>query len=152
MIVHMEGSNIDDAAKVYALSWRDSHRKMCSEEFVKKHSEEYMRAYLFEKQKNGCDIYICYDGKAPVGIVGKCQDDEICLLYILPEYQGKGWGSLLLGYAIKLCNNPWVTVLETNKRGAEFYKKHGFIFAGEKDTSSKKLFSEYKYVYRGENM
>ena len=152
MIVHAENSNIDAAAKIYTLSWKDSHKNVCSEEFIEKHSEEYMKAYLSEKQRNGCEIYICYEKETPVGIVGKSPDDEICLLYILPEYQGKGWGSLLLNYAVKLCKNPWVTVLETNKRAAEFYKKHGFAFVGEKDTLSKKRFSEHKYVYRGENM
>lgn len=111
-----------------------------------------MENFLHEKLNGGCKIYLNFSENKPLGIVGIAPDDEICLLYVLPNEQEKGCGSELLEYAIKLCEKPWLTVLETNLNAIKFYEKRGFIFDGEKDISSKKRISEYKYVYRGENM
>ncbi len=111
-----------------------------------------MENFLHEKLNGGCKIYLNFSENKPLGIVGIAPDDEICLLYVLPNEQEKDCGSELLEYAIKLCEKPWLTVLETNLNAIKFYEKRGFIFDGEKDISSKKRISEYKYVYRGENM
>lgn len=152
MIVRVDETNLSAAAEVYMLSWKDSHKDICSKEFIEKHNLEYMENFLHEKLNGGCKIYLNYSENKPLGIVGIAPDDEICLLYVLPNEQEKGCGSELLEYAIKLCEKPWLTVLETNLNAIKFYEKRGFIFDGEKDISSKKRISEYKYVYRGENM
>lgn len=152
MIIRVDENNLCDAAKVYMLSWKDSHKDICSKEFIERHNLEYMKDYLKQKLNGGCKIYLNCSENKPLGIVGIGPDDEICLLYVLPGEQGKGFGGALLEYAMKLCERPWVTVLETNLKAIEFYEKRGFSFYGVKDISSKKQISEYKYVYRGENM
>ena len=51
MITEVNGSNIADAAKVYMESWKDSHKHICSSEFVEKHDFKYMIDFLKEKKK-----------------------------------------------------------------------------------------------------
>ena len=57
---------------------------------------------------------------------------EIVSIYFLPEYMGKGYGSLLLGQCIaelKQCgfDKALLWVLEENNRARDFYAKNGFI-------------------------
>ena len=58
--------------------------------------------------------------------------NEIEKLFIEPTFQSQGIGAKLLTFAIENCNADWLWVLEYNKRGIEFYKKHGFLLTGEK--------------------
>ena len=154
MITEIDETNIADAAKVYMDSWKDSHKDICSLEFIEKHDILYMINYLSEKIKNAYKIYIKYSDGIPVGIIGlnPC-DEEICLLYVLPEMQGKGFGSNLLEFALAKCKNPYITVLDTNKRAIEFYSERGFVPAEKQpeNNGEKKIF-ERKYVYQKQNL
>ena len=154
MITEIDETNIADAAKVYMDSWTDSHKDICSLEFIEKHDISYMINYLSEKIKNAYKIYIKYSDGIPVGIIGlnPC-DEEICLLYVLPEMQGKGFGSNLLEFALAKCKNPYITVLDTNKRAIEFYSERGFVPAEKQpeNNGEKKIF-ERKYVYQKQNL
>lgn len=154
MIVSVCYKNVDDAARVYEKSWKDSHKNICTAEFVEKHDFMYMKNYLKNKLKELYDIYICYADKIPVGIVGiNPKDEEICLLYVLPEEQGKGYGTALLDYAVSLCKNPYVTVLDTNVKAIAFYKKRGFVPAEiQNENSCEKRIFERKYVYQNKIM
>ena len=42
MIIEVNETNIGDAAKIYMESWRDSHKDICSPEFIEKHDLDYM--------------------------------------------------------------------------------------------------------------
>lgn len=154
MIIKISDLNIEDAAKVYMLSWKESHKKICSDEFIEKHSLSYMTEFLKDKINLGYDLFIYYDNQNPVGIVGINPDDEeICLLYVLPKEQGKGFGTKLLDYAISLCKNPYITVLDTNKKAIDFYIKRGFApEENQKENSGEKRIFERKYVYQRRNM
>lgn len=153
MFLAVDESNLDMAAEVYMFSWKDSHKDICSREFIEKHDAEYMKAFLLGKMNEGCRLFLLCSGQKPVGTVGVSRDDEICFLYVLPEEQGRGFGSELLNYVLTLCKDPWVTVLESNRKAIRFYEKHGFEFWGKKENiSPKNRISEYKYVYRGTNM
>ena len=70
MIINVNKTNITDAAKVYMESWKDSHKDICSSEFIEKHDLNYMINFLKEKKKLGYDIFIDYIDKEPVGVVG----------------------------------------------------------------------------------
>ena len=154
MIYSVDETNIADAAKVYMESWKDSHKEICSAEFIDKHDLNYMINYLKEKKEQKYDIFIDYNNEIPVGIVGiNPADEEICLLYIIPEEQGKGFGKELLRYALSLCKNPYIKVLDTNRKAIEFYLKNGFVPAKiQPGNSENKRIFERKYVYQNKNM
>ncbi|MBQ7123123.1 MAG: GNAT family N-acetyltransferase [Oscillospiraceae bacterium] len=154
MIVKVSDSNIKDAANVYMLSWKESHKEICSAEFIKKHDIEYMTEFIKNKIRNNYDIFIDYDNTKPVGIIGiNLLDEEICLLYVHPKEQGKGFGSELLEFALSRCKDPYITVLDTNTKAIDFYKKRGFVPAEKQpEKAEDKQIFERKYVYRSENM
>lgn len=154
MIIKVSEQNLKDAAFVYMLSWKESHREICSGDFIEKHDIVYMTAFLSEKLENGYKLYIKYYENNPVGIIGiNPSDEEICLLYVLPTEQGKGFGSELLEFAVAKCENPYITVLDSNKKAIDFYKKRGFVTAEKQpeNKGEKKIF-ERKYVYQKGNM
>ena len=154
MIVSVNKENLSEAAKVYMDSWKESHKDICSAEFIEKHDLEYMKNYLNDKLKDLYVIYIYYADEIPVGIIGiNPTDEEICLLYVSPENQGKGYGTKLLDHALSLCKNPYITVLDTNTKAIDFYLKRGFVPAEEQaENSNKKKIFERKYVYLYKNM
>ncbi len=154
MIVSVNKENLSEAAKVYMDSWKESHKDICSAEFIEKHDLEYIKNYLNDKLKDLYVIYIYYADEIPVGIVGiNPTDEEICLLYVSPGNQGKGYGTKLLDYALSLCKNPYITVLDTNTNAIDFYLKRGFVPAEEQaENSNKKKIFERKYVYLYKNM
>ena len=154
MIVEVNETNIIDAAKIYMESWKESHKDICSSEFIEKHDFKYMIDFLKEKIDIGYDIFIDYINEKPVGIVGiNLTDEEICLLYIFPNEQGKGFGTELLEFAVKRCKNPYITVLDTNKKAIAFYLKKGFVPAEKQPEADKeKRIFERKYVYQKKNL
>ena len=101
MIVEVTEDNIFEAAKIHSESWKESHKAFCSKEFVEKHNIERQLEYLRNEINNGKDVYMLIDN-IPVGIVS-VKDSLIENLYILPEEQGKGYGTELLKFAIKNC-------------------------------------------------
>ncbi|MBQ7874832.1 MAG: hypothetical protein IJ306_06730 [Oscillospiraceae bacterium] len=81
MIIKVFEKNILDAAAVYMDSWKESHKNICSAEFIEKHDLEYMQNFLLEKLSSAYQIYIKYCGDVPVGIIAINPDDEeICLM------------------------------------------------------------------------
>ena len=154
MIVSVNKENLSEAAKVYMDSWKESHKDICSAEFIEKHDLEYMKNYLNDKLKDLYVIYIYYADEIPVGIVGiNPTDEEICLLYVSPKNQGKGYGTKLLNHALSLCKNPYITVLDTNTKAIDFYLKRGFVPAEKQpENFNKKKIFERKYVYLYKNM
>ena len=153
MITKVAKENIIDAAKVYLDSWKESHKDICSAEFIEKHDLNYMINFLSEKIKNDYLIFISYDND-PEGIVAiNPSDEEICLLYVSPEKQGKGVGTNLLDFALSKCVSPYITVLDSNKKAIDFYKKRGFIpIENQQEVNSEKRIFERKYVYQPENL
>ena len=154
MIIEVNEMNICDAAKVYMDSWKESHKVICSSEFIEKHDLNYMINYLKNKKEQVYDIYIDYINEKPVGLVGiNTADEEICLLYIAPKEQGKGFGTELLDFAISKCKNPYITVLDTNKKAIGFYLKRGFVpIENQSEPNKEKRIFERKYVYQNKNL
>ena len=154
MIVKVTEKNLFDAAEVYMKSWKESHKDICSAEFIEKHDFDFMYGYLKDKLNSCYNIYVCYNDQTPVGIVAiNTADEEICLLYVDPDQQGKGYGSKLLEYALSLCKNPYITVLDSNKKAIDFYLKRGFIPTKDQpEICSEKRIFECKYVYQKTNM
>jgi ribosomal-protein-alanine N-acetyltransferase len=65
-------------------------------------------------------------------------DAEILNFYIAKRYQGLGFGSLLLGFAIDLCERCNVASLslevrENNHVARNLYEKHGFEFSHRRE-------------------
>jgi len=92
--------------------------------FHNHHSQEKMRAQL----PNEFTLILTQNGK--VFGVGSLFENEIKRFFILPEYQGKGYGKMLLSELEKNvdCGKYAELTLDSSLGAAEFYRKNGFIF------------------------
>lgn len=66
-----------------------------------------------------------------------CNCGEVISLYVLPEYFGKGAGTLLMNCAIKnlklaAYSKVYIWVLDKNIRAQKFYRKYGFYETEDK--------------------
>lgn len=130
-IVELTENNIRDAGKIHSESWKESHKNFCSEEFVARHTEEAQTEYIRSEIAKGKDFYMLID-HIPVGIVSM-YGNLIENLYILPAEQRKGYGAILLQYALRQCHGiPTLWILSNNDRANAFYKKFGFVESGKK--------------------
>lgn len=72
-----------------------------------------------------------YDDGIVKGMV-HIQEKQIEELYVDSFFENQGIGTELMEFAIERmgCNSLWV--LEKNTKAIHFYKKHGFLFTGER--------------------
>ena len=137
--VEVTEQNISDAGRIHSESWKESHRSFCSAEFVEKHTPAAQADYLHREMNTGKIIYILIDNY-PVGIVS-VYGNLIENLYVLPSEQRKGYGSLLLDYAIRHCTGtPSLWILNNNEGAYRLYTKNGF-----KETGNRKQLNDTLY-------
>ncbi len=138
-IVQVNRDNLIQAAEIHAISWRESHREFCSPAFVEEHTIERQADFLLGELHAGKKIFMLVDEK-PVGIVS-VDDNRIANLYVLPEEQKKGYGSILLEHAIRQCKGtPCLWVLSNNEVATRMYYKRGFRESGIRKYMSSAIF------------
>ncbi|MDD2648931.1 MAG: GNAT family N-acetyltransferase [Eubacteriales bacterium] len=130
---------IKTAGEIHSISWRDSHKAFCTPEFLDLHSPERQTEYISGEIKAGKRLFICLsDGKA-VGIV-TVFGSMIENLYVLPEYQRKGFGTALLLFAADKCkSSATLWVLENNKEAQALYARKGFLPTGNRNAITETL-------------
>lgn len=129
MIVKVTEENLLQAARVHAKSWRESHRGFCTPEFVAAHTTRRQAEFLRRELETGKRVWMLIEDR-PVGIVS-VWGSLIENLYILPEEQGKGWGSKLLSFAQGQCSGvPTLWIRSNNRTARAFYLSRGWRFTG----------------------
>ena len=148
MVIPVTEENISDAARIHSISWQESHRSFCSEDFIQKHTVEHQKEYIREKMKNGSKFFILYD-KEPVAVVS-VKDELIEDLYVLPEQQNKGYGTHLLNYVVAKIKAqgliPSLWILENNHDAERLYLRQGFVPTGNRNHITGKL-DEVEFRY-----
>ena len=121
----------------YRDAWRNVHDT--DEGFV---PELYARSAARHAQEHPGSVVRVLSGDRVVGLVelDPGRDEQsgcgwISLLYMLPEYRGRGWAIQLLGYAFWFYENHDRTavrlhVSENNTRAITFYQRSGFVQIG----------------------
>ena len=121
-IIRVSDLDFAMALEVYKKSWQESHREICSPDFLQR------RDYAGYLQNKLGSLYLVFDGD-PVGVF--CLDGEnFGDLYIHPSHQSKGYGTACVKYVMKQKNNLRLTVLSTNTEAIRLYQKMGFRFTG----------------------
>ena len=115
-------ASFPDAAAVYTLSWRESHRGICSEEFLERRD---CAGYLRGRMEG---LYLVSE-EVPVGVF-RVHEGVLSDLYIHPEHTGRGYGAACVAFAKGLCGALRLTVLSSNERAIRLYEKTGFRFTG----------------------
>jgi hypothetical protein len=58
MFIKVSEKNIQEAAEIHSLSWKDSHKAFCSKDFIEKHDAENQIEYLRKEIKFGKEVYM----------------------------------------------------------------------------------------------
>jgi len=143
---------LKDDAYEYAVNhikcWQDAYKGVIPDDYLDSMSTELEqraeRNRQFLAEPGDCD-YCCaeLDGEMVGRLVfGKSHDDdktdvgEIHAIYLLAEFWGKGYGKQMMDYALAELtrlgyNEVTIWVFRENKRGRQFYEKHGFLADGK---------------------
>lgn len=138
-------ASFDDAAIIHRLAHQiyfPTYIGILSEEqmfFMLEKS--YTIHALQESMKSDQDFFLAFEQENPVGFIALKNIDEAVLriekLYLLPQTQGKGFGSRLIDFAIEQAKLKHKSVIELNvNRGNpayNFYLKKGFKVVQEVD-------------------
>lgn len=89
-----------------------------------------MASEYSEGSENLRNTYV-YDDGVVKGVI-RLKENEIEKLFVEPQFQSRGIGAKLLEFAVEAMNAEFLWVLEYNKRGIAFYRRHGFELSGEK--------------------
>jgi len=128
-IVPVTEANLSQAGNVHAAAWRESHRDVCSPEFVQAHTAARQTGYLREEMAQGKQLFLLL-AESPAGVVS-VDGSVIGNLYVHPEQQGRGYGCLLLRHAETCCTGtPSLWVLSRNEKAIAWYQRWGYIFSG----------------------
>lgn len=72
------------------------------------------------------NVFICCDDNTAVGTV-TVKGNEICRLFVLPEYQGRGYGSKLIEFAEqRISENHNKVMLDSSLPAKPVYLKRGY--------------------------
>ena len=144
MIIHVDETNLLQAAAIHSTSWKESHRAFCTPDFIELHTPDRQREYLNRKRNSGTKIFMLVE-EQPVGIVS-VTNSLIEDLYVLPEMQNKGYGTKLLQYAVGQCaETPTLWILENNTGAEKLYRRMGFRETGRRNPIAEGL-DEIEYT------
>jgi GNAT superfamily N-acetyltransferase len=99
---------------------------------------------LIKALKNSHSLVTAWDGDILVGLANAISDGYLAVYYshmlVLPEYQGKGIGKMIMDQMQKKYSDFHQQVLIADGRAIDFYKKCGFEKAGK---------CEAMWIYKG---
>lgn len=131
-IVPVDAENIAQAGYVHACAWQASHRAFCEPDFVALHTPERQTRCLRDKLARGSRLFLLrLDGEAAgvVSVTGSLIED----LYILPRFQNRGLGTVLLRFAMERCADvPTLWIFENNAGAERLYRREGFAPTGQR--------------------
>jgi ribosomal protein S18 acetylase RimI-like enzyme len=110
------------------------------ERFKDRHSEERLekRRQDIRMRDPGRKIIVAKDDQKVVGfcrISKTAEKNQVTAIYILPEYHGKGIGTLLWKEALSFFDatkDTFVSVATYNQNAIRFYSKLGFVDTGRR--------------------
>lgn len=108
-----------DILKVWEASVSATHHFLQTDDF------RDIRQMLLEFDFSAISVFCLISEQQVKGFVG-IAGPKIEMLFLSPEIIGKGYGKVLLHFAINQLNANLVDVNEQNIQAAEFYRKSGF--------------------------
>ena len=118
---------------------RDLHHRAYREVVTRQFGvwDERAQDEWFEKGLSEAEFFVVEVGATPVGAIALKRDMDglhLVELQILPEHQGRGLGSALLGATLERARSDGLPVqlrvLHENHRARQLYERHGFVVTG----------------------
>lgn len=126
----------DNFKKEIILVWEKSVR--ATHHFLIPSDIEYFKEIVTGIDFNTFQVFCLMHNEAVIGFIGVA-DKKIEMLFLSPEFIGKGFGRQLLDFAINTLHADEVDVNEQNDYAVKIYAKFGFVTYDrtEKDSEGK---------------
>lgn len=152
-------AQIDEMSEVVTSTWKAAYKELISAEDMSVFADVERRKERFHEAFEKRTVIFCIicDGKI-CGVISadRTKYDGVCMivqLYILPEYQGKGFGRKLLCHLLRFMRKSGykeaiLWVLENNKSAIGFYEKIGFRYDNKREKLENFVGENYELRYR----
>ncbi len=117
-VSHLTDSLRGELIEVWEKSVRSSHH------FLTEDDLDYYRPRIRDVYFNAVELYVVRNPN--ISAFMGLSDDMVEMLFVLPEEQGKGYGSALLDYAFKEKRIRKIDVNEQNTDAYQFYVNRGY--------------------------
>ena len=128
-IKKFEDKNKNDIISIWKQSVKATHF------FLKTEDIEFYKSIVTSLDFNDIECYCLYNELEMIGFLGKI-NEKLEMLFLLPNYIGKGYGKIMLEYAITKLRINEVDVNEQNTSAINFYKKFGFKIISKSETDA----------------
>lgn len=135
-IIQVDRENIRVLRTISVQTFEQTFGADNTKDDMDKYFQEQLSIEIFEDEieKNEVQYYLLEDNETIVGYVKLKLRDSVCKLiriYVLNQYQGKGYGQTLLDFVLDIAtsNNTKhieLGVWEHNLKAIKFYKKNKF--------------------------
>jgi putative acetyltransferase len=114
----------EDMRQPIVETWESSVR--ATHNFLKEEDIQFFKSFVSNMDFNSLTVYCgLTEQKELVGFLG-VDNHKLEMLFLNPQHIGKGYGKILLDYAVKKLEANELDVNEDNKNAVGFYKKYGF--------------------------
>ena len=162
-------SEVSDAlgiATVHVKSWQKTYRGQVPDSYLDNLSiperASKLEKMIEENRKKNVHNFVIEEDKLIVGIlaVGENTDNDLpsnvgqlYVIYIHPDHEGKGFGSMLMNKAIEILKEDGYTkatlwVLDTNSKARSWYEHKGWKIEGKTKVDKRDGFNlnEVRYI------
>lgn len=155
-----ENDDYSAIRSIYEQSWKYAYKGIIPQDYLDNIPKTKWGGNILKNGRTEIGAFI--DGKI-VGTASFCPSrwekfnscGEVVTIYLLPEYMGKGIGTMLMDACVQELQLLGFTtiilwVLEDNYRARHFYEKYGFICTGDymEDVIGGKGLREVMYILR----
>ncbi|WP_113929152.1 GNAT family N-acetyltransferase [Bacillus sp. P14.5] len=133
-IREMKAGDIPAVQNIAETSWKDTYRDIIPEEIQQRFLSSAYNNEMMKKRLMASHLYVAEINGLIAGFANfstlKAEGEvELGAIYLLPEHQGKGAGTLLLNKGaetIKGIKKVYINVEKDNYKGTAFYHAKGF--------------------------
>lgn len=141
-IINVLKNLASEASHIYAKSWKVAYKDIIPKNYLDNLSLENWTPFLenspfqnFLLKDNG--VFVATSSIVKARDIKYSDYGEIVSIYVLPEYFGKGYGTILFNYMTEKLQSMGLKkiclwVLNENYNAIQFYQKMGFVANGDK--------------------
>lgn len=137
-IATMQERDIPGIQHVAKVTWHHTYRGIIPAETQEKFLSNNYSDHAMKHRMNHSLVVVAKENQTCVGFLNLQSAGnvaaELAALYVLPEHQGRGAGSLLLKTGIEMLKvqTVYVSVEKENKIGKRFYDAKGYVLLEER--------------------
>lgn len=122
-------NDYNEIADVWEASVRSSHHFLTEDDIT------FYKPLVISRYLPAVELYVMRENGEIVAFIGLA-DDNIEMLFVRPDKQGKGYGTALVDFAVKSKGIMKVDVNEQNETALRFYLAKGFTVTARDETDA----------------